>query len=86
MCCPLLPSVCEDSCVSYLLYELHHADALSLVEGDRTAQSVELSGEPQRRKTFGVSVKPSSGGVAKCLPRTLGRVQRVQSNAAQGGD
>ena len=70
-------------CVSYLLYELDHADALSLVEGDGAAQTVELSREPQRRQTFNFSIKPSSGGVAKSFPWTLRRVQRVQSDAVE---
>lgn len=68
--------------MSHLLYQLDHADAVSLVEGDRAAQTIELSREPQRRQAFVVSVKPSSGGVAKRLPRTLRRVQRVQGDAA----
>lgn len=71
-------------CVSiYLLYELDHADTLSLVEGCGAAQTVELSREPERRQTLDSSCKPSSSGVAKRLPRTLRRVQRVQSNAAK---
>lgn len=78
--------VCECWCVPNLLYELDHADAVSLVEGDGTAQTVELSREPQRRQTLSVSVKSSSGGIAECLPRTLRRVQRVQSDAVEGGD
>lgn len=72
--------------MSNLLYELDHADAVSLVEGDGTAQTVELSREPQRRQTLSVSVKSSSGGIAERLPRTLRRVQRVQSDAVEGGD
>lgn len=72
--------------MSNLLYELDHADALSLVEGDATTQTVELSGEPQRRQTFDVSVvKSSSGGIAERLPRTLRGVQRVQSDAVEKG-
>lgn len=80
-----LPSVCRCSCASNLLYELDHADALSLVEGDGTAQTVELSREPQGGQAFNFSVEPSSGGVAKRLPRTLRRVQRVQSDAVERG-
>jgi len=69
----------------HLLDELDHADALSLVEGDGAAQAVELSREPQRRQTFGVSAgEPSPGAVAERLPRTLRWVQRVQSDAADG--
>lgn len=66
-----------------LLNELDHADAVSLVEDDRTAKTIELSREPQRSKTFGVTIKPSSSGIAKCFPRALGRVQRVKSNAVE---
>lgn len=66
-----LMSVCEDLSVSNLLYELDHADALALVEGHGTAQTVELSREPQRRQAFGVSVESSSGGIAERLPRAL---------------
>ncbi len=68
-------------CVSDLLYELYNADTFSLVEGDRTAQTVELSGEPQRRQTFSFSIETSSSGIAECFPWTLRRVKRVQSDA-----
>lgn len=75
--------MCKRCCVSNLLYELDHADAVSLVECDRTAKTVELPREPQRRQTFGLSVKSSASGVAERLPRTLRWVQRVQGNAGE---
>lgn len=85
--CHLPPTyrVCLSASVSNLLYELDHANTLSLVEGYRASQTVELSREPQWRQTFSVSVKSSSSGIAECLPWTLRWVQRVQSNAAEDG-
>lgn len=54
--------------LSDLFNELNHADTVSLVEDDRTAETIELSREPQRSKAFGVTIKPSPSGVAKCFP------------------
>ena len=72
--------------VSDLLDELDHADALSLVEGDGAAQTVELTREPQRRQAFSISVAKSSCGISKRLPGALRGVQRVQSDAVEGGE
>lgn len=69
--------------LSDLFNELNHADTVSLVEDDRTAETIELSREPQRSKSFGVTIKPSPGGVAKCFPRALGWVQRIKSDAVE---
>lgn len=71
-------------CLSNLLDELDHADAVSLVENDGAAEAVELSGEPERSEAFGVVVKAPPGGVAEGLPGALGWVQGVQSNAGEG--
>lgn len=68
--------------MSNLLYQLDHADAVSLVEGDGAAQTIELAGEPEGRQTLRVSIDASSGSVAKRLPRALRRVQGVQGDAA----
>lgn len=70
-------------CLSNLLDELDHADAVSLVENDGAAEAVQLSGEPERSEAFGVVVKAPPGGVAEGLPGALGRVQGVQSNAGE---
>lgn len=70
--------------VSDLLDELDHADALSLVEGDGAAQTVELPREPQRRQALSVSVAESPCGISKRLPGALRGVQRVQSDAVEG--
>lgn len=65
-----------------LLNQLDHADAVSLVEGDGTAQTIELPGEPQRREALCVAIDASTGGIAKRLPRALGWIQGVQGDAA----